>query len=169
MEKQCQKCTRKAGHNLVDKWYCSKCFCTLIEQKIRHNLRRYGLSKGSKLLVTDKACAYIVSKVINIPVQIVNGKQKNDFTVLPWTMDDENEEFLQAMFSDSPIPEEDKKKIKLFLPVSKKDMKSYFTLKKSPYTARKTEINAMMDALEDKYAGTKSALLRSSEKIRQLK
>jgi hypothetical protein len=164
---RCHKCIRKAVHKLVDKWYCGKCFAGLIEQKIRQNLRKYGLKKDCRLLVTDKASEHVVRRVINIPVQIVKGKQKADFIVIPWTMDDENEEFLSMLFSNkSIVVRENKRIVKLFYPVSKKDMKKYFGLKKVHYQAEKTEINSMLDTLEEKYPGTKRSLLRSEERLR---
>jgi hypothetical protein len=160
---------RKAAYKLVDKWYCSRCFSGLIEQKIRHNLRRYRIKKDSRLLVSDRASEYVVRKVINLPVRIIHGRKKADYVVLPWTMDDENEEFLRLLFQNKKIiTKENRKIVKLFYPVSKKDMKRYFTLKKVPYRAEKTEINAMLDRFEDKYAGTKTALLKSEERLKEI-
>jgi hypothetical protein len=164
---RCHKCIRKSAYKLVDKWYCGKCFSGLIEQKIRQNLRQYGLKKDSRLLVTDKASEYVVKKVANMPVQIIKGKKKADFIVLPWTMDDENEEFLSMLFRNkSIVTRQNKKIVKLFYPVSKKDMKTYFGLKKVPYRVEKTELNTLLDSVEAKYPGTKRALLRSEERLR---
>jgi hypothetical protein len=169
---RCHKCIRKAVYKLVDKSYCARCFSGLIEQKLRQNLRRYGLKKDSKLLVTDKASEYVVRKVLHIPVQIVQKKQKGqkpDHIVLPWTMDDENEEFLQMLFKGKKIVvKENKNIVKLFYPVAKKDLVSYFKLKKVPYKPVKTEMNAMLDAFEEKHAGTKRSLLKSEERLKNI-
>ncbi|MBW2971864.1 hypothetical protein KY359_02405 [Candidatus Woesearchaeota archaeon] len=165
---RCHKCIRKAAYKLVDKWYCKKCFCSLVEQKLRHNLRNYGLKRDSSLLVTDKASEHVVKKIVNIPVRTVKGKKQADFLVLPWTMDDENEEFLRMLFDNKKIvTKENRKIIKLFCPVSKKDMKTYFTLNKVAYRPEKTEINSVMDELEKRYPGTKTALLKSEERLKQ--
>jgi len=166
---RCHKCIRRAKHQLVDKWYCPKCFTGLAEQKIRHNLRRYGLRKGSRLLVTDKASEHVARKVVNIPVEIIKGKRQADYLVLPWTMDDENEEFLKTLLQNKKIvTKENRKIIKLFYPLSKKDMKAYFTIKRVSYRPVKTEINSLLDRMEAKHPGTKSALLKSEERLRQV-
>lgn len=166
---RCHKCIRKAAYKLVDKWYCGRCFSGLVDQKLRHNLRKYGLRKDSKLLVNDKASEYVVKKVINIPVEVVKGKKKADYLVLPWTMDDENEEFLSMMFTNKKIiTKENKKIIKLFYPLSKKDMKNYFSLKKISYSPSKTELNTMLDKFEARHPGTKSSLLKSEERLKRI-
>ena len=92
---RCHKCIRKAKHKLVDKWYCDRCFTKLVEQNVRRHLRVYGLKRDSKLSVNDKGCEYLLNRVVNIPIKIVHGRSKADFLVMPWTLDDENEEFLK--------------------------------------------------------------------------
>ncbi|MFH1064076.1 MAG: hypothetical protein V1729_03280 [Candidatus Woesearchaeota archaeon] len=154
---------------LVDKWYCSKCFLGLIDQKLKQNLRRYKIKKNSRLLVSDKASEYVIREVINLPVQIVTGKLKHDYVVLPWTMDDENEEFFLRLADNNGLSvKDDDKVIKLFYPMSKMDMKTYLLLKKVKHNFEKTEVNSMLDKLEAKYPGTKTALLKSEEKLRQI-
>jgi hypothetical protein len=166
---RCHKCVRKAEHKLVDKWYCRKCFCRLVEQKIRHNLRRYRLQRDSRLCVPDKASEYVINKVVNVPVQISRKRQKTGYLVMPWTMDDENEEFLRMFFENRTfLAKENKRIIKLFYPVSKKDMKTYFNINKVRYAPEKTPINSMLDSLEDKYPGTKTGLLKSEERLRTI-
>lgn len=167
--KRCHKCIRKSAYKLVDKWYCKKCFCQLIEQKIRQHLRKYKIKKDSKLLVTDKASEYMIKKVINVSVEIVRKKQRTGFLVIPWTLDDENEEFLKIFLNNKKIvTKENKKLIKLFYPISKKDLTTYFRMKKIPYKPVKTEINKIMDALEKKYPGTKTGLLKSEERLKKI-
>jgi len=165
---RCHKCIRKAAYKLVDKWYCKGCYCGLVEQKIRAHLRRYKIKRDSRLLVSDAASSYVVGRVVNVPVSVVRGKKQADYLVMPWTMDDENEEFLSMMFRNKKIvARENKKVIKLFYPLSKKEMKQYFVIKKVPYRPAKSELNALMDAFEDKHPGTKSSLLRSEERLKR--
>ncbi len=166
---RCHKCIRKAAHKLIDKWYCKRCFCGLVEQKIRQNLRNYKIKRDSKLLVNDAASEYVVGRVVKIPVQTVHGRKKADYLVLPWTLDDENEEFLNTFFKNKKIvTKENRKVIKLFAPVSKKDMKTYFDSKKIKYRPEKTEINAIMDKLEAKHPGTKTSLRKSEERLKKI-
>lgn len=166
---RCHKCIRKAEHKLVDKWYCKKCFCRLVEQKIRRNLRRYRLKRGSTLCVTDKASEFMIRKVVNVPVKTVKKNQSTGYLVMPWTLDDENEEFLKTYLKDRPMAKENKRIIKLFYPLSKKDMKSYFSINKITYRPEKTQTNSMLDKLEEKYPGTKTGLLRSEERLRTIR
>jgi hypothetical protein len=131
-ETKCEKCNHKAEFRLVDKLYCARCFTELAEQKIRHNLRRYDIKKDSTILATDELCVQVLKKVINMPVKIVTGKQKSDYIALPWTLDDENEEFLKNFF-EKKSGKEEKKIIRLFYPLSKDDVKAYCRIKKIAY------------------------------------
>ena len=166
--KPCHKCNRKSEHKLVDKWYCAKCYSELVEQKIKHNLRGYSIKKDSRLLVADKASQYIIEKVINLPVKIVH-KGKADYKILPWTIDDENEVLLREFLENKKMPKEDKKTVKLFYPLSKKEIGAYFKSKNVAYKAERSEIDTILDTFEEKYPGTKASLLRSSESIRALR
>jgi hypothetical protein len=163
--KYCHKCNRKSEYKLVDKWYCRKCFSELVEQKIKHNLRGYSIKKDSRLLVLDKPSRYVIEKVINLPVNII-AKGKADYKILPWTMDDENEMLIKSFFENKNMQKEDKKTVKLFYPLSKKEVEGYLKSKKISYKAEKSEINRMMDEFEEKYPGTKASLLKSSESLR---
>jgi hypothetical protein len=163
------KCRKEAKAKLVDKWCCRKCYSSLVEQKIRHNLRNHRIEKGCRLLVSDRACEYVAKKVIHLPVTIVKNGQKADYTVLPWTLDDENEDFLKKFFEKKEIfCSENPKIIKLFYPISKDEMKTYLAIKKVPFKRGKSEINTLLDAFDEKYPGTKTALLSSEEKLRQI-
>ncbi|MBW2967855.1 hypothetical protein KY362_05195 [Candidatus Woesearchaeota archaeon] len=166
---RCHKCIRRAKHKLVDKWYCERCFCGLVEQSVRRHLRTYGLKRDVRLAVNDKASEYMLKRVLKVPVEIVSGRRKADFLVMPWTLDDENEEFLKMVIENRKLTvRENRKVIKLFYPVSKKDMKQYFKLKKISYRPEKTKMNALLDALEEKHPGTKRSLLKSREKLGEM-
>ena len=167
-ETKCEKCTHKAEFRLVDKWYCSRCFTELVEQKIRHNLRRYDIKKDSIILATDELCVQVLKKVINMPVRIVSGKQKADYIALPWTLDDENEEFLKTFLEKKSL-KEDKRIIRLFYSLSKDDVKAYCRLKKIEYHPKKSEINEILDRFDRKYPGTKTSILRSGETLSNLR
>jgi tRNA(Ile)-lysidine synthase TilS/MesJ len=161
-QEKCHKCSKDAGYKHVDKWYCTRCFTDICEQKIKHNLRRYSIKKDRRIMIGDKACEYVFRKVINLPVKIV--KAKGDYKVVPWTLDDENEMFLKRYFKSKP-QKEDKSIIKLFCPLSKDDVKQYCEIKKIGYNPEKTEINLILDKIDSKYPGTKTSLLKSEEKL----
>ena len=159
---KCHKCNSKALYQLVDKRFCKKCFADLIEQKIKQNLRKYKIKKDSVLLVKDDCCKYFINKIIKLPVKIVD-RGKHDHHVMPYTLDDDNEEFLTQIIQ-AKKKKQNKKEVRLFLPVSKKDMKHYLEIKKIPCKFQKTKINNIMDEFEKKHPGTKTALLKSSQK-----
>jgi hypothetical protein len=170
---KCQKCLRKAKYRLIDKKYCENCFSELIEQKIKQNLRKYALKKGCVLRITDAASEYVVKKVINLPVKIVRGKQKTEYEIIPWTTDDENETFLKMFFDNNKTDLETKKSnkkqtkkiINLFYPVSKKEMQQYLDIKRVKYNFKTNKINKIINNFEERFPGTKRALLKSAEKI----
>lgn len=165
----CNRCSKTAELVLVDKHLCNNCFSRLIEQKIKKNLREYRLTKGMKLSITDEGCKYIIEKIINLPIEIVDEPESADKIILPWTLDDENEEFLGRMFEDKKlVVPDDENKVKLFKTLSRTDMKNYFKIKKVKYTVEKTELGNMIDKLEKKYPGLKTSLLKSQEKIKEL-
>lgn len=166
---KCHKCNRKAEFRHVDKQLCRSCFSKQIEQKIRRNLRQYDIKKDSRLYVNDDASRYVIERVVNRPVKIVSEKKKSDRLVVAWTLDDENEQFLNNMFLNKKLfGKEDKKTIKLFTPLSNSDMKNYFRIKKVKYSLQKTELGAMLDRLEGKYPGLKTSLLKSQGKLKEL-
>lgn len=167
-ETKCEKCAHKAEFRLVDKWYCTRCFTELVEQKIRHNLRKYDIKKDSIILATDELCVQVLKKVINMPVKIVTDKQKTDYVALPWTLDDENETFLKTFFEKNLI-KSDKRIIKLFYALSKDDVKAYCRIKKILYNPEKTGINEILDRFDKKYPGTKTSILRSGETLSNIR
>jgi hypothetical protein len=165
----CHKCKRPAEARLVDKELCRGCFTRLVEQKIRRNLRQYDIKKDSKLHVADDASRYIIEKVVNRPVRIVDDLKKADRIAVAWTLDDENEEFLNNMFLNKKLfGKEDKKVIKLFTPLSRKELADYLRIKKIKYSPKKTELGAMLDRMESKYPGLKTSLLKSQCKLKEL-
>lgn len=174
--KKCQKCPYNAEYKLIDKFYCKNCFSELIEQKIKQNLRKYEIKKGCMLRMSDPASEYVIKKVINLPVKIVRGKQKAEYEVVPWTTDDENETLLNMFFDNNfgnkkinsrkqTSKQQPKKIIKLFYPVSKKEMQQYFEIKKVQYKFKRGEFDDIINSFEEKFPGTKRALLKSAEKI----
>jgi hypothetical protein len=163
---ECVKCKKPAEHKLVDKWYCKRCFTELVEHKIKHNLRSYNIKKDSRLLVSDKASEQVIRKVINLPVRIVKRKPA-DYIIIPWTLDDSNEALLKQFF-EKKRQKDDRKTVKLFEPLSKDEMKQYFSIKKVKYAPSKTEINRMIDEFERKYPGTKASMLSSEEKLARM-
>ena len=166
---KCHKCNRKAEFRHVDKQLCRSCLSKQIEQKIRRNLRQYDIKKDSRLYVNDDASRYVVEKVVNRPVKIVSEKKDADRVVVAWTLDDENEQFLGNMFADKKLFDAgDKKLIKLFTPLSRKNMKNYFGIRKIQYSPAKTELGKVLDKMELKYPGLKTSLLKSQEKLKEL-
>ena len=74
------------------------------------------------------------------------------------------------MFIDNTKPkkQENKTVIKLFYPLSKENMKTYFRINKINYNPAKTPINKALDKFEQKYPGTKTGLLKSEERLNSI-
>jgi uncharacterized Zn ribbon protein len=162
----CAKCKKPAAYKLVDKVYCRKCFCELVEHKIKHNLRQYSIKKDSRLLVKDRASEYVVRKVVNLPVNIVKSG-RYDRIILPYTLDDQNEAMLKRFF-EKKRQKADSRAVRLFEPLSKDELKQYLAIKKVRYSPSKTDINSMLDDFEQKYPGTKASILSSEEKLSRI-
>ncbi|MBI4739440.1 hypothetical protein HY772_07925 [Candidatus Woesearchaeota archaeon] len=203
----CQHCSRPAKNKLTDKHLCDHCFVALCERKLRRNLRNYDLKRDECLLFFDDASNKVLSQLVHIPVKsaaatfgdigvsvaapldtrIVDHYLKVDRylkerathrLVVPLTMDDENEEFLQKILTyqkecrkekTSQQQEKNTAKhiIKLFEPLSRTETQQYCTIKKIPYSYQSGMLGKMLDAFEKKYPGTKTSIARSAKDVRK--
>ncbi|MFC1723713.1 hypothetical protein ACFL0V_06230 [Nanoarchaeota archaeon] len=162
---ECVKCGNKARFMVVDKKVCKKCFIQLVERRIKREFKAYEVEKGARVLVRDRACEYILSDVVKLPLNIVKGG-KYDHKCLAWTMDDEIEWFLKKMFEGRQKKKE--KGIRLFAQVSSEELKDYFRIKGIDYCVERSEVNLMIDELTKKYPQIKNSILNSKERIEGL-
>jgi len=162
-EMKCCKCDGKEYYQSL----CRSCFKDIITRKVRKEIRLHSpLKKNEVLLVKDEIARHFLEQ-ISMPIKIVK-KGKHDREVIPWTMDDEDEEFLECMFTGKK--QKDKKShIKLFRLITEQELDMYARLIKIKYTIPKqSDMKIHLNTLTKRYPQTKHSLLRSSLEMRKI-
>ncbi len=159
---KCSNCSKQAKIKYIDKKLCSACFCKIVERKIKQEFKNYGVVKDEKLSVSDDAVEWCLTEVIKLPLKLGEVGRR----VIAWTVDDEIEEFLVAMFESKKLKVG--KEIKLFKQLSKKDVEEYMKIKKIDYSFERTELNSKIDKINNKYPQTKNSLLKIIAKVKVL-
>ena len=165
---------------------CQNHFLELIEKRVRKGLRTQKLiKKNDKILFIDnKSKEYYVSNYLlksiikNLPVKIDTKKSKkltlasakHNKIIIPWSLDDEAEEFLELIFNKKQPLKFNKKALKLLGNVSEEEIELFAKIKRFKYKkTSKSKIKQMLDKMENKYPGYKFSLLNSIKQIKELK
>ncbi len=132
---------------------------------IRKNDRILMVDDGSKEFVVGK---YLLKNIIkNLPVEITVKKsaktaKEYDKIIIPWSLDDEAEEFLGIVFNKKKKQKQNKKIIKLLINLSDEEIELFAKIKGFKYRKKpKSKIKEMLDLLEKRYPGYKFSLLNS--------
>lgn len=176
----CVKCTKPAKISLkhLGGSLCASCFAEVIEKRVRKSLREHKWIKPKeKVLVIDdgtlksKTGIYILKSVFSgLPFNMdykkcsisSAGRLSKGYckVVIPWSLDDEAEQFLDSLFNCRKIPETDQ--IKLLINISEKEIDFFAKIKKiSGRRNPKTKLGRMLDELEKRYPGSKFGLLKA--------
>ncbi len=157
------------GKNAFFERLCTPCFLRNIESRVRKELRlTKAVEKNKVLLIKDDLSRYFISSIISMPIKVVKSG-RHDKKVLPWTLDDEIEDFLERTFKGRQPKREDKNIIKLFRTVRYKELELFAKLKKIKLEKRKpTKLGKLLDSLENQHLETKFSLLKSVEEIKNL-
>ena len=183
---KCVKCKKKSTVKCVDKALCNRCFLSIIEKKFRKNFRKYEIKRNTRIIITDSLSKYFLLNVINIPLDIIEvpnlkmnisnveintllKQNKAKYIALPLSIDDCCERFVFSLFN-SKIYKENIKIIKLFRDISIDDINNYIKIKKinEKMFKRTGEIYDFINKFEKKYVGTKTSLLNSFEKVKEV-
>lgn len=177
---ECIKCRRKAGISLRHMGnLCRSCFLEIVEKRVRKELRTKRLiRKNDLILMVDDGSkefvvgGYLLKNIIkNLPVKIDIKKsskntEKYNKIIIPWSLDDEAEEFLDALFNKKKKQKQNKKIIKLLINLSDEEIKLFAKIKGFKYKKRpKSKIKKMLDLLEKRYPGYKFSLLNSTKAL----
>lgn len=176
----CIKCGKKADISMkhLGGDLCSTCFAEVIEKRIRKSLREHDwLKPDDKIIIIDdgtlkaKVLIHLLKSIFKgqpfkfeikkgaissaeIPVK---GRNK---VIIPWNMDDEVEQYLNALFNNKKIKKT--KLIKPLLNISDEEIDYFAKIKKMKGKKKaKTTLGNMMDDLEKRYPGSKFGLLKS--------
>lgn len=184
---RCMKCPKKSEINLRHMGrLCSSHFLELIEKRARKRLRTKKLIKKNDriLFINNESKEHYVGEFLlksiikDLPVKIEVKKSKtialnNNITkkyskiIVPWSLDDEAEEFLNSLFNRKKPKSFSKKSVKLLKNLSEEEIDAFAKIKRFKYKKKpKSKIKKMLDSLEQKYPGYKFSLLNS---IAQLK
>ena len=186
----CAKCGKNAELELQQP-SCKKCFCEIIEKRIRKELRD-RLQKGQKVLFVDDIAFRVFEALKHVPVNAIIkpmssfgaddfyslldgrafqdfiGKEKIDVAVLPWTADFEAAGFLELFFSGKKF-KNNPNLLKLFREITEQELEAYAEIRGFPYRKGKLpDAEGFISGIEKKYAGTKSSLVKSREAIERI-
>lgn len=186
----CIKC--KKSKRLVNlahiKDVCNSCFAKIIEKRIRKYIRINKIfKKNDRIFIIDDLSFFLVKNIIkDLPVEIslknmdiedlskkaVKNKLKKDKInkiVIPWTLEDEANIFLNNLFAKKNN-KLNKKYIKLLISITDKEAGLFAKINKIDFKENKknNDIKNMLDALEQKYPETKFSLLRSIEQMKKI-
>ena len=192
---KCTKCSALAVINLrYLEPLCNKCFCRLIERRIRKYARVNGLfKKNDVILAVDYLSRFLVKRVImNLPVIILfrefairdvidNHKVIREFVeenkvnkiAVSWTMDNEVSMFLDNVFNNRTINKEDEIQsiVKILLHVTNQEAVLYARIMGIEFTPEILfpEPYDFIKSLEKYHPDTKFGLLKSRELIGKLR
>ena len=177
---KCIKCSKTASIDMkhLGGSLCSKCFAEVIEKRVRKSLRQHDwLKPKDKVLVIDdnslksKASIYLLKSIFKgqpFNLSFKKGSIKSadklakgyDKAIIPWNMDDEVEQHLDALFNNKKIKKT--RFIKLLSNVSDEEIDYFARINKIKGRKKaKTGLGKKIDALENRYPGSKFGLQKS--------
>ena len=184
---KCSVCNKKAEANLKHLGVlCKECFSRTIEKRIRKTTRINRIfKKNDNILVFDKLSFFMVNKIVkDLPKKIFFYKEYNNISqlntkpikdcikknkinriIIPWTLDDEINQFLEQIFLNKKIKENEY--IKLFKDATEEELDLFSKFNKIEYIKNKKNkgIEDFINKVEDRYTGTKFKLKKSYDRL----
>ncbi len=168
---KCIHCSFKAKLKFTDKDLCSRCFCKVVEKRVRKYLRlSKAIKKGDKIYIDSDVCKYFIDSIISFPITIVKTKAKADKVVIPWTLDHECLLFMKK-FGDKNYKKikTDKKTVKLFITIDEESLIEFCKIKKIKYQPiKESKLKKELDKLVDKYPEMKYSLGKSVDVLKNI-
>ena len=154
---ECIKCRRAASvsfRHLGE--LCRNCFLDVIEKRVRKGLRlSKAIRKNDKILIIDNGSVesavgrHLLKRIIKgLPVRIICKKANlpmpdsvdkksyykiYDKIIIPWSLDDEAEEFLEFLFNKKKPLKFGRNAVKLLKPVSEDELAMFAKLNQLKY------------------------------------
>tara|TARA_B100001971_G_C18122316_1_gene500135 strand:+ start:277 stop:834 length:558 start_codon:yes stop_codon:yes gene_type:complete len=182
----CKNCRKaKAESNLKHLGLlCDRCFSKIFEKRIRKYVRVNKIfRKGDNVLVSDELSNYLIKSITkDLPIKIyfkknINTKNiinknklnKKDKIVIPWTLDDEINSFLENLLFNKK--NKGVKGVKLLKPVTDDEAKVFAKIKGLSFKENKKgeEVYGFLKVLGDKYPDIKFSLLKSVGVLEKIK
>lgn len=183
---KCQKCGRKSSVNLRHIGpMCRCCFLEVIEKRVRKELRTGKLiRKNDRILFIDNGSkefkvgyALLTSIIKDLPVKISIKKSKSiaassalskkyDKIIAPWSLEDEDEQFLDFLFSRKKPKQMCRNAVKLLMNISEDEISAFAAIKGFKFREKpKSAVRKILDSLEKRYPGYKFSLLNSIKAV----
>lgn len=174
---KCFTCKKQAETALAHlEPLCATCFSRIIEKRVRKNARINKLfQKNDRILVLDDLSHHMVNAIVkDLPKKLFQRKRLDENfikknlikkIVIPWTLDDEINSFLESMLLSKKIKASNR--IKLFKDTTEEELDLFCRFNKLKYKKNKKnkEIAGFLEESEKRYSGTKFKLLKSSERL----
>lgn len=175
----CVKC-KQPGMFKMHEWYCNRCFCEVIEKRLRKHLSENPIIKGEHLIVFGDLAQHVLRVLIkDLPVTITLVQTGDELQrarkqypkarcILPETMEDKLVIFLQGFFHGH-IETTTSQDIMLFQPITIQELLKYAELKELPLPAiNHHELLGQLNKFEEKYPSAKHGLLNSAKAINNI-
>jgi len=146
----------------------------LIERRIRRNTRINKLfSKGDRLLVLGEINKYFVKSILKeLPVKLFfSKKEDNAFVkknkinkiVIQWTLDDDINAFVKALFEGGKVKKMPKNYVKLLVSATDKEIALFARIRKISFKPRGKDIlvQKFLDNIEKKHHNIKYNLMKN--------
>jgi len=179
---ECYLCGKKADiKQQKGRAICKNCFCRLIEKRIRKNARVNKLfKKNDKILVIGELNKFFVKSILkDLPVELFFRKKEDkkfveekniNKIVIRWTMDDENNRFMKALFDDEEYKERSEKYVKLLNVATDGELKKFAKFKNIEFKPNKKnkDVQKFLDEVAEKHPNIKYNLIRNIEELNRL-
>ncbi|MDP7323218.1 MAG: hypothetical protein QF632_00490 [Candidatus Woesearchaeota archaeon] len=152
-----------------------KTILTLNIEQIQRKIRKYvrlnkPFQKDDKIYVNSRFCKVLLKEILkDLPVTYVTTEKKANKVVIPWTLDDEINDFLQNIFQRKSL-KTNQKVIKLLKPITDKEAALLAEKKDCHFTPNKKdpEIKHMIENLQKDHPEIKHGLLKTASELRSL-
>lgn len=175
---KCYKCSGIGSNKSDDKVFCNNCFCEIVERRVRKEIRMNQLfQKNDKVQILDDGTEksalnkYLLKNIIKDPtIKIDVGKTVKkgyDKIVLPWSLDDEINDYLKNRFEKKIKSVSSKNMIKPLVNITRDEAITFARIKKLKYKeSEMTDLQKMIDTFDKRYPGTKFGILKTIRNTR---
>ena len=150
---------------------CNSCFCRLLEKRVRKYARLNKLfKKGDRILVKGDVNKYFVESILkDLPVKLFFKKNNNiNKVVVEWTLDDEINEFVKALFLNKKVKKAGKTDVRLLKVLTDEEVKKFAKINKIKFKPNKKDkaVQEFLDNVEAKHPNIKYNLLKNIDNLK---
>jgi hypothetical protein len=159
---------------------CERCFCRIIEKRIRKYVRvNECFSNNDKVLVVGDLAKFFVESIVGErPLKLYFSNKedkelikKNNINKIAktWTMDDEDNKFLESVFSDKSR-KIDNKYVKMLTSITDEEASIFAKFKGIKFKPNKKnkDVMELMEELSKKHVHAKYSLIKNIRELDML-